>query len=101
VAGRPRVAVVLTRRRPAPKYNPGVAGVLRESVVKTYRCVICRAEVPYQGRQPECYPFCSNRCRWVDLGRWFNGEYTIDRDLTPEDIATLCLPPGGGEAATS
>ena len=23
------------------------------------------------------YPFCSQRCKDVDLNRWFNGHYTI------------------------
>ena len=25
----------------------------------------------------EHYPFCSNRCRDVDLSRWFSGAYAI------------------------
>ena len=23
------------------------------------------------------YPFCSQRCRWVDLGKWFDQEYRL------------------------
>ncbi len=32
------------------------------------------------------YPFCSERCRWADLGRWFNGEYRLtDREGAGEE----------------
>lgn len=53
----------------------------------TYRCAICGKEVHYEARVPERYPFCSERCRMVDLGRWFREGYSIDRDLAPEDLA--------------
>lgn len=58
----------------------------------TYKCVICQREVAYSGGLPEGYPFCSERCRMVDLGKWFREQYTIDRDLTIEDVGDL--PPG-------
>lgn len=33
-------------------------------------------------------PFCSKRCADVDLGRWFNEEYTLPGDSEiPDDIA--------------
>ena len=28
-------------------------------------------------RIPDEFPFCSERCRLVDLGRWLDGEYRI------------------------
>lgn len=32
-------------------------------------------------------PFCSKRCADVDLGRWFNEEYTLPGDSEiPDDI---------------
>jgi len=37
-------------------------------------------------------PFCSERCKLVDLDKWFNGEYSIDQpieELTPEQLADL------------
>jgi endogenous inhibitor of DNA gyrase (YacG/DUF329 family) len=27
--------------------------------------------------QNEAFPFCSPRCRAVDLGRWFTGSYRV------------------------
>ena len=40
-----------------------------------------------------CFPFCSERCRAIDLGKWLGGEYRIpakpeedeDGDLPPHD----------------
>jgi len=49
-----------------------------------YRCVICRKSVTHEGRWPAEYPFCSARCRWVDLGRWFCEQYAIEVEAPPE-----------------
>ncbi len=55
--------------------------------MSVYRCATCQREVVSDAKLPELYPFCSPRCRLVDLGRWLRGEYSIDRDLTPEDLS--------------
>jgi hypothetical protein len=35
---------------------------------------------------PKKLPFCSSRCRDVDLNRWLSGRYVIPgRDTDPED----------------
>jgi len=31
------------------------------------------------------YPFCSDRCRLVDLGAWFNESYRMSRPLDEVD----------------
>lgn len=54
--------------------------------MKAFACVICGTESVYDGALPERYPFCSDRCKMVDLGRWFRGQYSIERDVTPEDV---------------
>jgi hypothetical protein len=51
-----------------------------------YRCGICRKSVAYAERLPELYPFCSPRCKLIDLGRWFGERYAVQRELTPEEI---------------
>ena len=33
----------------------------------------------------EAMPFCSSRCRQVDLGRWFNEEYGLPFEPTEEE----------------
>jgi endogenous inhibitor of DNA gyrase (YacG/DUF329 family) len=30
-------------------------------------------------------PFCSPRCKTIDLGKWLGGDYTVSRPLEPED----------------
>ena len=42
------------------------------------RCPICRRPVPPAppGRRGSA-PFCSERCRQVDLGRWLTGSYAL------------------------
>ncbi len=46
-------------------------------------CPICHAKV---NAGMETYPFCSKRCRLVDLGQWFSGSYTVSRPLETEDF---------------
>jgi len=41
-------------------------------------------------------PFCSRRCRLVDLGKWLGGEHVISEPLRPEHFEKFAdLPPGG------
>ncbi|RUL88463.1 DNA gyrase inhibitor YacG [Tautonia sociabilis] len=35
------------------------------------------------------FPFCSERCRLVDLGRWIDGEYAIPGPPAPVPPPTL------------
>lgn len=55
----------------------------------THRCPICDRPVQYEKgkRLSRFFPFCSERCKLVDLGRWLGGEYTISRPLTPAELA--------------
>lgn len=41
------------------------------------RCAICKESVPSPEVNPS-FPFCSSRCRMIDLGRWVDGRYAID-----------------------
>lgn len=51
------------------------------------RCPICSKtfETPTIEAWP-AFPFCSERCRLIDLGRWIDGDYTIPGD-PPEDAS--------------
>jgi endogenous inhibitor of DNA gyrase (YacG/DUF329 family) len=40
------------------------------------RCPTCRAEVKPR-EENQAFPFCSPRCRALDLGRWFIGNYRV------------------------
>jgi endogenous inhibitor of DNA gyrase (YacG/DUF329 family) len=37
------------------------------------KCIICESEV----QDSMFFPFCSERCQMVDLGRWLNEDYSI------------------------
>ena len=39
------------------------------------RCPRCGRAVP---RTEPAFPFCSKRCRMIDLGKWFNEEYRVE-----------------------
>jgi len=48
------------------------------------KCPICRKEVAKEN--PE-FPFCSERCRLVDLGNWASGKYVISSPIQdPEQM---------------
>jgi hypothetical protein len=42
------------------------------------RCPICKKPVAASG--PE-FPFCSERCRTIDLGKWASGQYVISSPI--------------------
>jgi len=46
------------------------------------RCPICGTPVPPTAAQ---YPFCSARCRLVDLGKWMGGDYRVSRGTEQAD----------------
>jgi endogenous inhibitor of DNA gyrase (YacG/DUF329 family) len=51
------------------------------------KCPICRKIVgPPAAGAPSPFPFCSDRCRQVDLLRWSKGQYAIVEPLSPEQL---------------
>ena len=61
----------------APKKKP----------VKVLRCPTCNALVR---PKDEDFPFCSDRCRKIDLGKWAMGVYKISSPvLDPEVLEDL------------
>ncbi|MCC7173735.1 MAG: DNA gyrase inhibitor YacG [Bryobacterales bacterium] len=45
------------------------------------RCPICKREVAFPDPQ---IPFCSERCRLIDLGNWAAEKYVISVPAVPE-----------------
>jgi hypothetical protein len=43
------------------------------------RCPICKSPVDESqaGKPGSYFPFCSERCKLIDLGRWLGGKYQI------------------------
>ena len=52
----------------------------RSNPRKTLRCPICRTPIRSRSEEPH-FPFCSARCKLVDLGRWLREEYVISEPL--------------------
>lgn len=52
-------------------------------VARTTPCPICRTPV---AEGAATFPFCSPRCRTIDLGRWIDGRYAITRPVEQSDL---------------
>jgi hypothetical protein len=51
-------------------------------------CPICRKPVP--GEAPD-WPFCTERCRLLDLGNWASERYVIPSPITTEEQEDLSI----------
>lgn len=58
------------------------------------KCPTCQKPLEYSKDNP-WRPFCSERCRLIDLGAWANGDYKIEGEpgsamrLAPEELDRL------------
>ena len=63
------------------------------------RCPICGKQ--FEMPSSPAPPFCSDRCRQIDLGRWLKEGYSVPATRQPEDEAEpqepAELPPNGDE----
>ncbi|MFA5553750.1 MAG: DNA gyrase inhibitor YacG [Phycisphaerae bacterium] len=52
-----------------------------------YRCPTCKKKISYDSNQKSensrFFPFCSERCKMIDLGAWFDSNYKICTPLNP------------------
>ena len=51
---------------------------------KPLHCPICRKEVPLDSSN---VPFCSDRCRLIDLGKWASGDYKVSSPILDPEFA--------------
>lgn len=67
-------------------------------MIRRMTCPVCDKELPIEidGNAP-LFPFCSPRCKQVDLYRWLSNGYAIVDQLTPEkmieQLSAEDLPP--------
>jgi hypothetical protein len=47
------------------------------------RCPICHKDVPWAGNPFR--PFCSERCKLIDLDHWLSGRYRISTPVESQD----------------
>jgi uncharacterized protein len=50
--------------------------------ISSLRCPTCRTLVL---RTDPDFPFCSDRCRMIDLGKWVSGRYVISSPINSGD----------------
>ena len=63
----------------------------REGSIKV-QCPTCKKRVK---RTNPDFPFCSERCRLIDLGKWASGQYVVSSPVTDiSDEAELQNFPG-------
>jgi uncharacterized protein len=55
----------------------------RQRTIKL-RCPICKKSTKTTDAD---FPFCSDRCRLLDLGKWASGGYVISSPVTDADEA--------------
>jgi len=53
-------------------------------MAKILHCPICRKEVSLDSAN---VPFCSDRCRLIDLGKWASGDYKISSPAFDPELA--------------
>jgi hypothetical protein len=53
-----------------------------------FQCPVCKSNVAKVGKDGSAspfFPFCSQRCRLLDLGQWLDGQYRIPVNPDPMD----------------
>ena len=50
---------------------------------KALRCPTCRTLVLEKN---DDFPFCSDRCRRIDLGKWASGDYRISSPILDPEV---------------
>jgi len=61
----------------------------KDSKKKILRCPTCKTIVT---EKDEDFPFCRDRCRQIDLGKWASGVYKISSPILDPEILED-LPP--------
>ncbi len=52
------------------------------------KCPMCQSPID-EKQLPPTRPFCSPRCKKLDLSNWLEGNYRLPRDLNPDELADL------------
>jgi endogenous inhibitor of DNA gyrase (YacG/DUF329 family) len=60
------------------------------------KCPICNAGARPRAENP-AFPFCSARCKTIDLGKWLSEDYRIPvSDAEPEELEAAASSSDGG-----
>lgn len=63
---------------------------MKKTRKKMIKCPICGKNVEFYENKslPPNFPFCSQRCKLIDLGKWLNEEYVISEPI-PEEYGQI------------
>jgi hypothetical protein len=67
----------------------------KKKPAKVLRCPTCAELVPFDG---EDFPFCGDRCRKIDLGKWASGVYKISSPILDPEVLEDLGAFGGGHS---
>lgn len=82
-------------------FTGATAGIARMSAAdeakpspgqRSVHCPTCRSVAAWDGNPHR--PFCSFRCRLIDLGRWLDERYRVAAEDLPDDGEPPDLPEG-------
>ncbi|MEE9487399.1 MAG: DNA gyrase inhibitor YacG, partial [Candidatus Brocadiales bacterium] len=60
-------------------------GTYRVTIMPKIECRNCGKGLSYESTDElPFFPFCSERCKLIDLGKWVEGEHRIEEPLTPD-----------------
>jgi len=53
-------------------------------------CPNCKKEFVYRDtKESPNFPFCSERCKLIDLGAWMDEKHRIEEPMTPEALSRI------------
>jgi hypothetical protein len=61
--------------------------------VQRVKCPTCQREIDWS--QSPCRPFCSERCRLIDLGAWLTEKNAIPGEAAPDESGHGAGQPDG------
>ena len=51
------------------------------------KCPHCKTQFNYYASKSR--PFCSDKCKMVDLGGWFSESYSVASNIDPDDFESI------------
>lgn len=55
-------------------------------MIQPVSCPICQKTLPPEVLGSKWFPFCSQRCKEIDLSRWLDGKYAVVQELDPQEL---------------
>jgi endogenous inhibitor of DNA gyrase (YacG/DUF329 family) len=62
------------------------------AMARPRECPVCHKPLPVLDADAPYRPFCSERCKSIDLGSWLDGRYRISRQVEEEDLDSGISP---------